>query len=59
MPTPEQLSERELRVLEAVVQTYIETAGKRGENVDEVRKAHPGYEIAVTGLSAIAARNSG
>jgi predicted RND superfamily exporter protein len=26
--------------------------------LDEVRKAHPGYEIAVTGLSAIAARNS-
>src|ERR1700726_4227103 len=32
------------------------------ENLDQaleaVRKAHPGYEIAVTGLSAIAARNS-
>src|SRR3954470_18271490 len=26
--------------------------------LDNVRKAHPGYEIAVTGLSAIAARNS-
>jgi predicted RND superfamily exporter protein len=26
--------------------------------LDAVRKAHPGYEIAVTGLSAIAARNS-
>lgn len=26
--------------------------------LDEVRKKHPGYEIAVTGLSAIAARNS-
>lgn len=26
--------------------------------LDEVRKQHPGYEIAVTGLSAIAARNS-
>jgi len=26
--------------------------------LDSVRKAHPGYEIAVTGLSAIAARNS-
>ncbi len=26
--------------------------------LDEVRKAHPGYEIAVTGLPAIAARNS-
>src|SRR2546430_4202114 len=26
--------------------------------LDTVRKAHPGYEIAVTGLSAIAARNS-
>jgi len=26
--------------------------------MDPVRKAHPGYEIAVTGLSAIAARNS-
>jgi heat-inducible transcriptional repressor len=30
MPTPEQLSERELRVLEAVVQTYIETAEPAG-----------------------------
>jgi uncharacterized protein len=27
-------------------------------SLDAVRKAHPGYEIAVTGLSAIAARNS-
>ena len=26
--------------------------------LDDVRKAHPGYEIAVTGLAAIAARNS-
>jgi uncharacterized protein len=26
--------------------------------LDEVRKKHPGYEIAVTGLAAIAARNS-
>src|SRR5512132_4243075 len=30
MPTPEQLSERELRVLEAVVQTYSETAEPAG-----------------------------
>jgi predicted RND superfamily exporter protein len=28
------------------------------QTLDTVRKAHPGYEIAVTGLSAIAARNS-
>jgi uncharacterized protein len=28
------------------------------QTLDMVRKAHPGYEIAVTGLSAIAARNS-
>jgi hypothetical protein len=28
------------------------------KSLDAVRKAHPGYEIAVTGLSAIAARNS-
>ena len=28
------------------------------QTLDAVRKAHPGYEIAVTGLSAIAARNS-
>jgi uncharacterized protein len=27
-------------------------------SLDVIRKAHPGYEIAVTGLSAIAARNS-
>jgi uncharacterized protein len=31
---------------------------KLNEGLDAVRKAHPGYEIAVTGLSAIAARNS-
>src|SRR5713101_7666567 len=30
MPVPDQLSERELRVLEAVVQTYIETAEPAG-----------------------------
>src|SRR5450432_1293542 len=28
------------------------------ESLDTVRKAHPGYEVSVTGLSAIAARNS-
>jgi predicted RND superfamily exporter protein len=28
------------------------------QTLDTVRKAHPGYEISVTGLSAIAARNS-
>lgn len=31
---------------------------KLDHTLDTVRKAHPGYEIAVTGLSAIAARNS-
>src|SRR5579871_6797309 len=31
---------------------------KLDHGLDAVRKAHPGYEIAVTGLSAIAARNS-
>src|SRR3954462_14652110 len=31
---------------------------KLDQALDTVRKAHPGYEIAVTGLSAIAARNS-
>ncbi len=31
---------------------------KLDHELDAVRKAHPGYEIAVTGLSAIAARNS-
>ncbi|MDE1932882.1 RND family transporter [Bradyrhizobium sp.] len=31
---------------------------KLDHSLDAVRKAHPGYEIAVTGLSAIAARNS-
>jgi uncharacterized protein len=31
---------------------------KLDATLDEVRKKHPGYEIAVTGLSAIAARNS-
>lgn len=30
MPSPDQLSERELRILEAVVQTYIETAEPAG-----------------------------
>jgi uncharacterized protein len=31
---------------------------KMDDALDTVRKAHPGFEIAVTGLSAIAARNS-
>jgi predicted RND superfamily exporter protein len=31
---------------------------KLDQALDSVRKEHPGYEIAVTGLSAIAARNS-
>src|SRR5579871_2497556 len=31
---------------------------KLDHELDAVRKAHPGYEISVTGLSAIAARNS-
>jgi hypothetical protein len=31
---------------------------KLDHSLDTVRKAHPGYEVAVTGLSAIAARNS-
>jgi predicted RND superfamily exporter protein len=31
---------------------------KLDHSLDTVRKQHPGYEIAVTGLSAIAARNS-
>jgi hypothetical protein len=31
---------------------------KLDKALDTVRKAHPGYEIAVTGLAAIAARNS-
>src|ERR1700742_5097429 len=31
---------------------------KLDSGLDALRKAHPGYEIAVTGLSAIAARNS-
>jgi predicted RND superfamily exporter protein len=31
---------------------------KLDHGLDTVRKAHPGFEIAVTGLSAIAARNS-
>jgi hypothetical protein len=36
MPAPEQLSEREVRVLEAVVQTYIGTAEPAGSD-----RAHP------------------
>src|SRR5689334_21858742 len=31
---------------------------KLDNELDAVRKAHPGYEVAVTGLAAIAARNS-
>src|ERR1700704_2768066 len=31
---------------------------KLDHSLDTVRKAHPGFEVAVTGLSAIAARNS-
>jgi predicted RND superfamily exporter protein len=36
----------------------LPVVNKMDAALDTVRKAHPGYEIAVTGLSAIAARNS-
>ena len=36
----------------------LPVVNKLDNALDEVRKAHPGYEIAVTGLAAIAARNS-
>jgi predicted RND superfamily exporter protein len=36
----------------------LPTINKLDNALDDVRKAHPGYEIAVTGLAAIAARNS-
>jgi predicted RND superfamily exporter protein len=36
----------------------LPTINKLDKSLDDVRKAYPGYEIAVTGLAAIAARNS-
>ena len=36
----------------------LPVVNKLDKALDDVRKAHPGYEIAVPGLSAIAARNS-
>ena len=36
----------------------LPVVNKLDHQLDAVRQAHPGYEIAVTGLSAIAARNS-
>jgi predicted RND superfamily exporter protein len=36
----------------------LPVVNKLDASLDDVRKKHPGYEIAVTGLSAIAARNS-
>ena len=38
--------------------SFCRWSNKLDKALDDVRKAHPGYEIAVTGLSAIAARNS-
>lgn len=39
MPTPEQLTDRERRVLEAVIQTYIETAEPAGSQT--IARRHP------------------
>ena len=36
----------------------LPVVNKLDHELDKLRKAHPGYEIAVTGLSVIAARNS-
>src|SRR5881275_352552 len=45
--------------LETLRRWLAEKAGTSDDaTLNEVRKKHPGYEIAVTGLSAIAARNS-
>src|SRR5881275_2960214 len=45
--------------LETLRRWLAEKAGTSDDaTLKEVRKKHPGYEIAVTGLSAIAARNS-
>jgi uncharacterized protein len=46
------------RVPDADSSQLLPIVDKLDHELDAVRKAHPGYEIAVTGLAAIAARNS-
>lgn len=46
------------RVPDSDSSQILPVVNKLDHALDTVRKAHPGYEIAVTGLSAIAARNS-
>src|SRR4029079_12271889 len=46
------------RIPDVDASQLLPVINKLDKALDDVRKAHPGYEIAVTGLSAIAARNS-
>ncbi|KIZ44872.1 MULTISPECIES: MMPL family transporter [Rhodopseudomonas] len=46
------------RVPDLDASRILPVVDKLDKALDAVRQAHPGYEIAVTGLSAIAARNS-
>jgi len=46
------------RIPDVDASQLLPVVDKLDKALDTVRKAHPGYEIAVTGLSAIAARNS-
>ena len=46
------------RVPDKDASTLLPIVDKLDARLDAVRKAHPGYEIAVTGLAVIAARNS-
>lgn len=46
------------RVPDSDSSEILPVVNKLDKALDSVRKAHPGYEVAVTGLSAIAARNS-
>jgi predicted RND superfamily exporter protein len=46
------------RIPDVDASQLLPVINKLDKALDTVRKAHPGYEIAVTGLAAIAARNS-
>lgn len=46
------------RIPDADASRLLPVVGALDNKLDEVRRAHPGYRVSVTGLSAIAARNS-
>jgi predicted RND superfamily exporter protein len=46
------------RIPDVDASALLPVVNRLNQTLDEVRKKHPGYEIAVTGLAVIAARNS-